>query len=250
MCNIKQKNKNSNDCHCEQYYSIHKSKSHLHTRKMKNKCLAHFRIPTGIFNITTNEPYTLIEPQDNKLISGVINVQSCGARHYYGPVHKRMNRVPKDVSERDSALSWFESLILPLWTQSSFQIRLLKREKRVILDCDPRRKPDSRTCECKALSERDSCVRILEMRAEAMHGSLSADCAVGTKYYLAVRRSCLWLGRRLQCLWTHIVQITIPITKLIAIRNVSQNVIHSFVNTTSVYLKKFWGFFHILITQM
>ena len=34
------------------------------------------------------------------------------------------------------------------------------------------------------------------MRAEAMHGSISADCAVGTKYYLAVRRSWSWLGRR------------------------------------------------------
>ena len=38
-----------------------------------------------------------------------------------------------------------------------------------------------------ALSERDSCVCILEMRAEAMHGSIIANCAVGTKYYLAVR---------------------------------------------------------------
>ena len=40
-----------------------------------------------------------------------------------------------------------------------------------------------RTCECKALSERDSCVRLLEMRTEAMHGSISADCAVGLTYY-------------------------------------------------------------------
>ena len=73
-----------------------------------------------------------------------------------------------------------------------FQIKLLKRvlkrEKKGVLDRDSRRKPDSRTCERKALSERDSCVCILEMRAEAMHGSISADCAVGTKYYLAVRR--------------------------------------------------------------
>ena len=28
-----------------------------------------------------------------------------------GPVHKETNHVPKDVSECDSALSWFESLI-------------------------------------------------------------------------------------------------------------------------------------------
>ena len=159
-----------------------------------------------------------------------------------GPVHKRMNHIPKDVSERDSALSWFESLILPFVNAKLFQIRLLKRVlkrgKKGVLDRDPCRKPDSiyRTCERKALSERDSCVCILEMRAEAMHGSISTDCAVGTKYYLAVHRSCSWLGRRLQCMWMHVVQITIPITKRIAIRNVFRNVIRSFVNTANIHL--------------
>ena len=67
-----------------------------------------------------------------------------------------------------------------------FQIRLLKRvlkrERKGVLDRDPRRKPDSRTCERKALSERDSCVCILKMCAEAMHKrmgqSARADCAV------------------------------------------------------------------------
>ena len=53
-----------------------------------------------------------------------------------------------------------------------FQIRLLKRvlkrkKKKGVLDRE--RKPDSRTYECKALSERDSCMCILKMRAEAMH---------------------------------------------------------------------------------
>ena len=47
-----------------------------------------------------------------------------------------------------------------------FQIRLLKRvlkrEKKGVLDRDRPRKPDSRTCERKALSERDSCVCILK----------------------------------------------------------------------------------------
>ena len=88
-----------------------------------------------------------------------------------------------------------------------------------------------RTCESKALSECDSCVLILQMRAEAMHGSISA---VGTKYYLAVRRPCSWLGRQLQCLWMHIVHITNPIKKRIAIRNGFRNVIRSFVNRPSV----------------
>ena len=135
----------------------------------------------------------------------------------------RMNHVPNDISERDSALSWYESLILALVNAKLFQIRLLKREKRGVLDHDPRRKPDSMICERKALLECDSCVCILEMRAEAMHGSISADCAVGTKYYLAVRRSSSWLGRRMQCMWTHVVQITI--------RNVFRNVIRSHVNS-------------------
>ena len=147
----------------------------------------------------------------------------------------RTNPVPKDVSESDSALSWFESLILALVNAKLFQIRLLKRvlkhEEKGVLDRDSRRKPDSRTCERKALSERDSCVCILEMRAKAMHGSIIADCAVRTNNYLAVRRSCSWLGRRLQCMWTHVVQITIPITFWIAIRNVFRNVVRFHVNT-------------------
>ena len=40
-------------------------------------------------------------------------------------------------------LSWFESLILPFVNAKLFQIRLLKRENRGVLDRDPRRKPDS-----------------------------------------------------------------------------------------------------------
>ena len=124
-----------------------------------------------------------------------------------------------------------------------FQIRLLKRvlkrKKKGVLDRDPPRKPDSRTCERKALSERDSCVCILKMRAEAMHKrmgqSACADCAVGAKYYLAVRRSWSWLGRHLQCMWTHVVQLTIPITFWITIRNVFRNVILAHVNTANVH---------------
>ena len=114
-------------------------------------------------------------------------------------------------------------------SNQAFETRFETRKKGV-LDRDPRRKPDSRTCKRKALSERDSCMCILEMCAEAMHGSISADCAVGTKYYLAVRRSWSWLGRCLQCMWTHVVQITIPIM----FRNVFRNVIRSHVNTATI----------------
>ena len=77
--------------------------------------------------------------------------------------------------------------------------------------------------------------------AEAMHGSISADCAVGTKYYLTVRWSC----SRLQCLWTHVVQITNPFRKRIAIRDGFQNVIRSFVNRPWVYCC-----FHDVITPI
>ena len=110
--------------------------------------------------------------------------------------------------------------------------------KKDILDRDPPRKPDSRTCERRALSEHDLCVCIFgnarSSHAEAMHGSISADCAVWTKYYVAVRRSWSWLGRRLQCMWTHVVQITISITFWIAIQTVFRNVILAHVNTAFV----------------
>ena len=98
---------------------------------------------------------------------------------------------PKDVSERDSAFSWFESLILAHVNAKLFQIRLLKRvlkrEKKGVLDRDSPWKPDSSPCKRKAVSERDSCVCILKMRAEAMHKrmgqSARADCVVGAKYH-------------------------------------------------------------------
>ena len=61
--------------------------------------------------------------------------------------------------------------------------RVLKREKKGVLDRDPPRKPDSSPCKRKAVSERDSCVCNLKMRAEAIHRrmgqSARADCVVG-----------------------------------------------------------------------
>ena len=69
--------------------------------------------------------------------------------------------------------------------------------------------------------------------AFAMH--VNARSSNHDPNHLAVRRSCSWLGRHLQCMWMHVVQITIPITKRIVIRNVSRNLICSFVNTAKVY---------------
>ena len=55
------------------------------------------------------------------------------------------------------------------------------------MDRDSPRKPDSSPCKRKAVLERDSCVCILKMRAEAMHKrmgqSARADCVVGAKYH-------------------------------------------------------------------
>ena len=108
-----------------------------------------------------------------------------------------------------------------MWTQSCFKSgfwnAFWNAKKSGVLDRDPPRKPDSRTCERKALSEHDSC------------GLRSRN-----KISLAVRRSWSWLGRRLQCMWTHVVQITIPITFWIVIRNVFRNVILAHVNTAMV----------------
>ena len=63
----------------------------------------------------------------------------------------------------------------------------MKLGKKGVLDRDPPRKPDSSPCKRKAVSERDSCVCILKMRAEAIHkrmGQLArADCVVGAKYH-------------------------------------------------------------------
>ena len=122
--------------------------------------------------------------------------------------------------------AWF----YPLWMQSSLKSGFWNAKKEVFWIMIHIESLILRTCECRALSECDSCVRILEMHAEAMHGSISVDCTVGTKYSLTMRRSCLWLGRHLQCMWTHVVQITNPIRKRITIRNGFRNVIRSFVN--------------------
>ena len=77
-------------------------------------------------------------------------------------------------------------------SNQAFEMRF-ETQKKGVLDRYLPRNPDSRTCERKALSESDSCVCIYKMRAEAMHKrmgqSACADCTVGAKYYLAVRRS-------------------------------------------------------------
>ena len=123
--------------------------------------------------------------------------------------------------------------------------RILKREKKGVLDRDPPTKPDSRTCERKALSERDSCVCILKMRAEAMHKHIVQSARGLRSRSKILPRSAqilIVIGKTLQCMWTHIVQITIPITFWIAIRNVFRNVIRSHVNTSQcqeVYYNKF-----------
>ena len=128
-------------------------------------------------------------------------------------------------------LSWFESLILALVKRKALSNQAFEMQKKSVFWIVIRlASPILRTFKRKAFSERDLWVCILEMRAKTMHGSISTDCTVGTKYYLEVCRSCSWLGRRLQCLWTHVVQITNWIRKRIVIRISFWNVIRSFVN--------------------
>ena len=147
-------------------------------------------------------------------------------------------------------LSWFESLILTFVNAKFFHIRLWKaRKKKAFWIMIRLESLILRTCERKALTDRDSCVCtrkyarnplaiVLSLQLAIacqftrwshawLKGSISA---VGTKYYFAVRRSCSWLGWRLQCLWTHVAQITNRIRKRIVIQNGFRNVIHSFVN--------------------
>ena len=159
-------------------------------------------------------------------------------------------------------LSWFESLILPFVNAKLFQIRLLKREKKVFWIVIHLESLILRTCERQALTGTWMCMCTgSELRkAKSVRNPLAivrfclhfgnarwshawvkgSISAVGTKHYLAVCRSCLWLGWRLQCLWTHVVQITNPIRKQIVIRNGFWNVIRSFVNRPIyiLFLKK------------
>ena len=102
-----------------------------------------------------------------------------------GPVHKGANHV--------LILSWLESLILPFVNAKLSQIRLLKCKKGVFWIMIHPESLILRTWKRKALSECNSCMHILEMHATAMRGSI---CAVGTKYYLTVCRSCSWSVRR------------------------------------------------------
>ena len=117
--------------------------------------------------------------------------------------------------------AWF----YPLWMQSSFQSGFWNAKKRAfwIVICLESLIP--RTCERKPLSERDSC-RVHFGNARWSHAQVNRH----SRNKILPRRSCSWSGRRWQCLWTHIVQITNPIRKRIVICNGFQNVIHSFVN--------------------
>ena len=131
--------------------------------------------------------------------------------------------------------SWFwpfpdlKAWFYPLWMQSSFN-QAYEMRKNGVLDRDLPRIPDSEDLWTQSsFGTWFMCVHFGNARWS--HESISA---VGTKYYLAVRRSCSWSGRQLQCLWTHVVQITNPIRKRIVIRNGFRNAIRSFVNMPSI----------------
>ena len=151
-----------------------------------------------------------------------------------GPVHKGANHIPKAVSDRDSDpfLIWkpdFTHCERKALSNQAFETRL-KREKRGVLDRDSRRKPDSEDIWTQS-SFGTWFVRVHFGNARWSHAWVNQrGLGSRNKIYLTVRRSCSWLGRRLQCMWTHVVQIPNPIRKRIAIRNGFRNGIRSFVN--------------------
>ena len=125
-----------------------------------------------------------------------------------GNFHMRTNHIPKDVSERDSALSWFESLILALVNQKLFKSGFWNAEKRAFWIMI--------RIESLILGHVNAKFFRNVIRVCVHFGNARWSHAwviqhwlrSGNKYYLAVRRSWSWLGRRLQCMWTHVVQIT------------------------------------------
>ena len=133
---------------------------------------------------------------------------------------------------------YFKPRFYPLWMHNS--LKSSEAQKRVVLDHDPPLKPDSEYLWMQS-SFGMWLVHVHFGNARWSHawvkGSISA---VGTKYYLAVCRSCSWSGRLLQRLRTHIVQITNPIRKWIVIRNDFRNVICSFVNRPIIGYTRLW----------
>ena len=131
-----------------------------------------------------------------------------------GPVHKGMNRIPKAIS--DPFLIWKPSWFYPLWMQRSFKSGFWNAKKGV-LDRDPPRKPHYEDVWTQSsFGMWFVHAHLGKCMLKPMHGSI---CAVGTKYYLTVRRSCSRSGRHLQYVWTHVVQITNPIRKRISERD-------------------------------
>ena len=146
-----------------------------------------------------------------------------------GPVHKGANHVPKAFLDHDSDpfLIWKPNFAL--CERKALLNQAIETRKNGHFGLWSAKKAWLGLVNAKLFGNHDLCVSILEVRAEAMHGSISA---VGTKYYLAVRKSCSWSGQRLQCLWTHVH--VVQIRKRIMIWNGFRNVIRSFVNRPSV----------------
>ena len=132
-------------------------------------------------------------------------------------------------------MCWIDEIIKGLFTKVANHV------PKAVLDCDsdpfPIWKPDFTLCKHKALSNQDTKKGVLDrdpprkpdsgdlwtqsfFRTWFVHAHFGnaywshawVNHRRRTKYYprLAVRRSCSWLGRLLQCLWAYILQITNP----------------------------------------
>ena len=106
-------------------------------------------------------------------------------------------------------LSWFKSLILPFVNTKLFQMRLLKCKKGCFGSWSAK-KPDSEHLWMQS-SFGTWFVHAHFGNARWSHAWVKGSIgAVGTKYWLSVRRSCSWSGRWLQCLWMHVVRLHEP----------------------------------------
>ena len=139
-------------------------------------------------------------------------MDACWGKVRYGPVHKGTNRVPKAVS--DPFLIWKPDFTL--CERKAIANRAFEMRKRGALDRDPPREPDSEDMWTQS-SFGTWFFRVHFGNAHWSHAWVNQRSR--NKILLAVRRSCSWLGRCLQCLWTRVVQITSPIRKRIAIWN-------------------------------
>ena len=88
---------------------------------------------------------------------------------YDGPVHKGVNHIPKVILDRDPDPFLIWKPDVTLCERKTLSNQAFETKRRVFWNVICLESLILMTCERKALLERDSCVRILEMHAETVH---------------------------------------------------------------------------------